>query len=87
MIFNIKGGYFRLVTWIDYDRKLVSSRPALRSRTFSRAAALSVMNGSGSWRHFSTYHLPCFTRFAGQPSHNDPIPDEESEHPSGALTR
>lgn len=23
VIFNIKGGYYRLVTWIDYDRKLV----------------------------------------------------------------
>jgi mRNA interferase HigB len=23
VMFNIKGGYYRLVTWIDYDRKLV----------------------------------------------------------------
>lgn len=23
VIFNIKGGYYRLVTWLDYDRKLV----------------------------------------------------------------
>jgi len=23
VISNIKGGYYRLVTWIDYDRKLV----------------------------------------------------------------
>ena len=23
VIFSIKGGYYRLVTWIDYERKLV----------------------------------------------------------------
>jgi mRNA interferase HigB len=23
VIFNIKGGYYRLITWIDYDRGLV----------------------------------------------------------------
>jgi mRNA interferase HigB len=23
VIFNIRGGYYRLVTWVDYERKLV----------------------------------------------------------------
>jgi mRNA interferase HigB len=23
VIFNIRGGYYRLVTWVDYDRQLV----------------------------------------------------------------
>jgi mRNA interferase HigB len=23
VIFNVRGGYYRLATWIDYDRKLV----------------------------------------------------------------
>jgi mRNA interferase HigB len=26
VIFNIRGGYYRLVTWIDYDRKLVVTK-------------------------------------------------------------